>query len=454
MTRLLRCVLLVILLSWSGVLSAEPPAWQAGIAKAKITPDKPLWLAGYASRTRPAEGTLHDLWIKVLALQSSDGHRAVVVTSDLLGFPKNIADKICQQIQASCGLERSQIMLTCSHTHSGPVLDSALSDCYPLDDAQRALIDAYSRTLEQTVAATVVKALADLRPATLWTGVGKANFAANRRNNREPEAAKLLERGAPLKGPVDHAVPVLVIRSSEGRLRAMVFGYACHNTTLCLYEWCGDYAGFAQIALEQKHPEALAMFWEGCGADQNPMPRRSVALCQKYGEELAKSVDEVITGPLTVIPAGLKTTFATVDLGLQPLPSQAELQAKAAGNNYSARWAKRMLALIAGQQPLPKSYPYPVQVWRLGPTQLWIALGGEVVVDYALKLKAQYGPQTWVTGYANNVMAYIPSRRVWEEGGYEQGAFEVYGMSSRGWTGDIEQQAMRGVDRLVQQLGK
>ena len=86
-----------------------------------------------------------------------------------------------------------------------------------------------------------------------------------------------------------------------GKLRAVVFGYACHNTTLSFYQWCGDYAGFAQAYLQEKHPEALALFWIGCGADANPLPRNKLELCEKYGRELAEAVERVLNGRLTPI---------------------------------------------------------------------------------------------------------------------------------------------------------
>lgn len=446
--------LALVALPLIGNLQADPPGWKAGVAKVNITPEKPLWLAGYSSRTRAAEGTVHALWIKVLALEAPNRQRAVIVTSDLLGFPKAMADKICEGLHRQCGLERAEIMLTCSHTHSGPVLGSALFDCYPLDAPQRALIAEYTSALEKKVVATVAQALAAMTPAALSTGTGEAAFAVNRRNNREPDVLKLRESGSPLKGPVDHSVPVLAVKDLDGKLRAVVFGYACHNTTLCDYQWCGDYAGFAQVNVEQKHPEALAMFYIGCGADQNPIPRRSQELAQNYGAILSAAVEEVLGKSMQPVAPELKTAFATVDLTLQPLPAESELRAMAKANNYRARWATRMLDLLAQKQPLPTSYPYPIQAWKLGKDQRWIALGGEVVVDYALKLKTQYGAQTWVAGYANDVMSYIPSRRVWDEGGYEQGAFEVYGMPAKGWTADVEEKVLRGVGQLVGQLDR
>ena len=72
----------------------------------------------------------------------------------------------------------------------------------------------------------------------------------------------------------------------------MPFGYACHPTVLDGYEWSGDYPGFAQIELEKSYPGTVAMFFQGTGADMNPLPRRTVPLAQQYGEELAAAVQE------------------------------------------------------------------------------------------------------------------------------------------------------------------
>jgi hypothetical protein len=441
----------LVLVAASSLLAAET-TWKVGLTKAKITPEEPLWLAGYGGRDRPAEGTLHDLWIKVLALEDADGHRAVVLTSDLLGFPKNMYDHICAELKTRCDLDRSQVMLTASHTHTGPVLKDALYDIYPLDDDQRAKIVRYSLELNKTVVDTVADALEGMSAGTLWAGEGTAEFAVNRRNNREPQISELRKKGMPLKGPVDHGVAVLSVRAPDESLRAVVFGYACHATTLSFYQWSGDYPGFAQIALEQSHPGALAMFHAGCGADQNPLPRRTVEFCQKYGEMLAAGVEDVLEKPMRPVAPRVQTAIEILDLDFERLLTRHDLEAALKKGRYYARRAKRLLEKLERGEPFITSYPYPVQVWKLGDDQLWIVLGGEVVVDYSLRFKSTYGPTTWVTGYANDVMSYIPSRRVWEEGGYESGAFFVYGLPTDRWAPEIEDRIAACVQRLVDKL--
>jgi hypothetical protein len=443
--------LLVLGLGLVPAAGQESATWKLGTAQAKITPQEPLWLAGYGGRDRPSEGTLHDLWVKALAVEAPDGGRAVVVTTDLLGLPKGLADRTCSELSKRCRLERSQIMLTSSHTHCGPVLQASLSDCYPLErfPEQPARIEAYSAGLVVKVVDTAANALAATQPGTLWAGQGQTDFAVNRRNNPELKVAEMRQRGEALRGPVEHSVPVLAARASDGALRAVVFGYACHNTTLSFYQWCGDYSGFAQLDLQARHPGALAMFHMGCGSDQNPLPRRTVELCQKYGLMLAGAVDEVLAKSLRPLQGRIRTAFEVLDLPFGEQPTRDKLEDMAKKKGYAARWARRLLGDLDAGRPWAKSYPYPVQVWKLGGDQLWIVLGGEVVVDYAIRFKGHYGPRTWVTGYANDVMSYIPSHRIWEEGRYEAGAFSVYGLSAERWCEDIEDRIAACVERLV-----
>jgi len=101
---------------------------------------------------------------------------------------------------------------------------------------------------------------------------------------------------------------------------------------------------------------------------------------------------------------------------------------------------------------LPKTYPYPIGLWRLGDTIHWLTLGGEVVIDYPLKFKETFGPSLWVAGYSHDVMGYIPSRRVWEEGGYEGGGSMIYYGQPARWSSQVEDHIEEAVAALMQGL--
>ena len=438
------------------------PGWKAGTARTIITPTQPVWLAGYAGRNKPAEGKVTELWLKVLALEDAEGRRAVVLTCDTLGIPQSIYRNTCAALKQKFSLAPEQILFSASHTHCGPVLRGALYDIYPLNDQQRGFIEEYSTQFETQIIETVGKAITDLAPAQLASGQGTTAFAVNRRNNPEGSVPKLIEQGA-LKGPVDHAVPVLAVSSPDGKLKAVLFGYACHNTTMSFNQWSGDYAGFAQMALEHSHTNATAMFFMGCGGDQNPLPRRQLELAQRYGQMLASAVEEVLLAPPQALPPKLVTKMEMIPLHLGAAPTEAELKAMAAGENVTnKRWATRLLGEMKAGQPFIREYPFPLQAWKLGDRQLLLTLGGEPVVDYALKFKKEFGATTWIAGYCNDVMTYIPSLRVLREDipplaekrwGYEgHQAMLVYGLPAERWAEDVEDLITDGARRLVRAI--
>lgn len=456
MFRGLRLTLLLFALNLPApAWGAEPDSttWRAGAARTKITPDHMIWMSGYGNRNQPAQAKLTELWAKALALQDPSGHQALVITLDLVGIDRDLSGSICKQIEAQLGLQRHQVAICTSHTHTGPALPNNLRVLHYLqvDKAQQQLLDAYATELVQRVVSTAQAAVAALEPSELSWGSGRATFAVNRRENSESGVPTQRLQGG-LKGPLDHDVPVLAVRNAEGTLKSVLFGYACHATVLSFYKWSGDYPGFAQIELEQNHPGCVALFWAGCGADQNPLPRRTVALARHYGRRLADAVDTILlTSQMHPVTGKLETSYREIDLALAKLPSEKMLKTEAmSSNRFVATRARMLLANLAQGQPLPKTYPYPVSVWKLGNEVQFIALGGEVVVDFAIRLKAELsGVRTWVAGYANDVMAYIPSRRVLREGGYEGASAMVYYGLPGVWSEEVEK---RIVDEVQHQL--
>jgi hypothetical protein len=449
----------IIAVSWSSailslalIFTLDGPAWagwRAGMSREAITPKEPMWMAGYAARKHPSEGVEHDLWAKTLALQDPAGKTAVLVTLDVCGISRDLSDRIKGAIEARHGLKREQMVLACSHTHCGPVVGNNLITMYPLDDAQRARIADYTRFLEGAVENAVDRALRHLEDVSLSWETGRCDFAVNRRNNKEKDVPGLRERLS-LAGPVDHDVPVLRLRSAEGKVRAIVFSYACHCTVLDYYKLCGDYAGFAQIDLERRFPGSQAMFVAGCGGDQNPIPRRSLKLASDYGDQLAASVSRVVEAPMRSIDGPLRTAYQEIDLAFAALPSREQISKDATSSDFSiASRAKHLLRKLETQGKLAADYPYPVCAWGLDDLS-WVFLGGEVTVDYALRIKRNAGgSHTWVAAYCNDVMAYIPSLRVLKEGGYEGATSMIYYALPTIWSERVEEDIVAAVGRVL-----
>jgi hypothetical protein len=453
------CPSVLACLFWLALTTASPAGdWKAGTARAKITPQHPMPLSGFAFRgSKHSEGTLTELWAKALVLEDAEGHRGALVTLDLLGVDRGLSQAICQEIQEQQKWNRSQIAICPSHTHTGPVVKTRLSPTQELrfgTENQR-LIGDYVEQLKPVIVGIVAEATSRLKPAELSYGGGQSTVAVNRRENKPKEVPALRSEGR-LKGPSDYDVPVLVVRQ-EGKPAAIVFGYACHNTVLSSLEWSGDYAGFAQLNLERANPGCQAMYWAGCGGDQDPLPRGTVEQARDYGDQVAKAVQEVVDNSLTPIDARLSTRYQEIDLPLGELPTREKLERDTKSNDkYIAARAELLLRQLDNGQPLRTSYPYPVGVWKFGNAVTFVLLGGEPVVDYALRLKtdsqlAAGGTRIWCAGYANDVMAYIPSKRVLLEGGYEGAEAMVHYGFPAAWAPEVEEIITKAVQDLSAQ---
>ncbi len=399
--------------------AADSPgaAWKAGAAAVKITPEKLMWMAGYATRTKPAEGVAQDLYAKALVLEDGAGRRLVIVTFDLVGIPRALRDVLAEALETAHHVRPESLLLNASHTHCGPELRVTPSMLGSDDDERTRQRQEYIGQLKAGVVDVVGRAIAQLAPARVDYLHARAGFAMNRRR----PTPKGFSNAPNADGPVDQDVPVLRVTDPEGKqLRALLFGYACHNTTLSFYEFCGDYAGFAQQYLEEGHPGTVALFMSGCSGDQNPYPRGTIELCRQHGRTLATAVLAALQTVPRPISGALDVSYGEVELDFAPLPARDELaQLEASGNASEKRRATRLLKQLSEPGGVKMTYSYPIQVVHFGHSLTLVALAGETVVDYSLRLKRALPGPVWVAGYSNDVFSYVPSRRVLEEGGYE-----------------------------------
>lgn len=425
--------------------------YKAGLAKVVITPDKPTWMAGYASRNKPSTGKIQDLFAKALAITDSGGNRVVIVTTDLLGLPGALTSEISEHANKSYGLKRGQILFNSSHTHTGPVLHGSLAGAYDLDPVQSKAVADYTQQLKTKLIKLIGDAIKDSSPAKLSFGRGSAQFAMNRREKRPNGTIAI---GVNREGPVDKEVPVLKVESADGRLRGIMFGYACHNTTLTgeFYEFSGDYAGFAQEAVEKAHPGTLTLFVAGCGADINPYPRSKLDVAQQHGDELAKSVDQVLADSMPTVSGQIKSMIGGVMIPFATTPTREEWQARLKDeNSFRRHHAERWLAKLERDGKIMSEYPYTIQILQIGDLKM-VALAGEVVTDYSLRLKKELGGNTWVAGYSNDLCSYIPSARMYDEGGYEVVDSMIYYDLPGPYTPAIEEKIIGKVHELDKQL--
>lgn len=422
----------------------------AGVARVNITPPVPFYLSGYAARTNPAGAVRTDLWAKALALQDRNGTRAVFVTADLIALPGDVTEVVARRVMRRHGLRRSQLLFNASHTHSGPFVWSNLRVMFHFAPGEKARVLDYTAQLADKLTELVDAALADLSPATLSCGHGNAGFAINR---RQPVPTGVIIGQNPA-GPVDHDVPVLKVASLQGGLRAVLFGYACHNTTCPMsLEVDADYAGAAQRALEAAHPGATALFMILCGGDQNPHPRGSMDWVEKHGAELAAAVARVLAGEMKPVRGPIRTAFTVTALEFAPhTREQFEAEAKDA-HPFKRRRAEFVLAGYDRGRP-PRAIDCPIQAVRFGKDLAFLGLGGEVVVDYALRARREFaGENLVVAGYCNDVMCYVPSRRVLREGGYEAVDSMIYYGRPGPFAENVEERIFAAAHKVLKQVG-
>lgn len=445
----------------TGSAAAAAPAtdWKAGVARVDTTPTAPVRMAGYASRTSPSRGVAHPLNAKALALVDGQGSRVVFVTCDIIAFRRTFTNRVAERVRTRYGLPRENLVLLASHNHAGPALvepvDATGERTPPREGFENNAT--YTKELEDKLVDLVGSALGKTEPATLSYGVGRAHFTLNR---REP-TGKGIKLGKNPAGPVDESVPILRVQNADGKPLALLFGYACHNTTLRpdMMEIAADYAGYAQDRVEADQPGALALFMMGCGGDADPHPFGTLDMSRDHGEELAQAVKFVVDHPAwwTTLSGPLRTAYAETTLHFAGPTDRASYERLLSDPNASRRrYAERMIETIDRGKPIRSEYPYySVHAFALGDQLTLVALSGEVVVDYALRLQRELGgtgKALWVAAYANDVVGYIPSVRVLREGGYEP-IDSFYGSTwALPWAEDVEETVVKAAHGVVERV--
>jgi neutral ceramidase len=202
----------------------------------------------------------------------------------------------------------------------------------------------------------------------------------------------------------------------------VLFGYACHCTTLGgeFNKICAEWTGYACDEIEQQFPGALAVAIIGCGADANPEPRRGLEDAKEHGLSAAHEVDRLAKSELSPLPGQLSARLRKIELPLEPPPDRATLERRAKLAGSEGFLARTLIQRLDRGEQLATKVPYSVQTWCFGDEMAMVFLAGEVVVDYALRLKWEIDQKRlWVVAYSNDVPCYIPSRRILSEGGYE-----------------------------------
>ena len=398
-------------------LSDAVAPMRAGIATVDVTPTFPVRLNGFGNRTRESQGVRQPLFIKALAIGTTDADTVIILTADTLGIPADLTNRIAARLSEDLKLPRERLAVCASHTHSGPMIRNCANTLFgkPIPEAEWQRILQYTEYLEACLVKAAIQAWNNRQPAQIAWGLGQLEFAFNRRTPG---------------GPVDHDLPVLAIHSPDGHLKAVFANYACHCVTLSDDLISGDWAGYAMEHIQRLHPGCEAAIAIGCGADSNPRggvlgDRADTA--SSLGLELAEAVSKVLRSELQPITQPPRAQLDFFPLPLAPLPSIETWQSRAQQQNAMGYHASVQLQRLASGEKLRDHIDYSVQTFSFGNDLSMVFLPGEVVVDYSLRLKRELdADRLWINAYSNDCPGYVPSERILSEGGYEGGSAMVY----------------------------
>lgn len=454
----------VIIATVLAALAADLPSqgaetgWEAGAASIVITPEQPMYLEGYVP-AKIASEKVHDVYAKALALSDPAGNRVVIVTADLIGYDYGFTAGIAEEVKKKFGLPREAILFNASHTHSGPAIFPAeWQRIYGYTPEEVEKVTAYIGWARERFVRVIGDALSGMKPAVVsFASAQPVPFAMSR---RFPTETGISYHSTPATqypgGSRDDTVPVLRVSSPDGKVRAVLFGYACHPITMSFDKFCGDYPGFAQRYIEEAYPGAVALFMQGCGGELVPNARYQIEYAMGHGRALFDAVKSALEGPQTPVTGPLACAYTETTLNLQPAPDRKTLEEQAKSDNAVIRnKAAFLLETLDKNGKIESSIRCPLQAIRFGKELLLVGISGETVVEYAAALKSENLTQfTWVAGYCNYVYAYLPTWRILKEGGYEGGEAIRYTPFSGPFLDDVETRVLAGAREVVKKVSE
>jgi hypothetical protein len=294
----------------------------------------------------------------------------------------------------------------------------------------------------------VLAALDRREPMQLEWAQGSATFGGNRRVIRDGKWAGF---GFQRNAPVDHSMPVLAARDGRGKVRAVWANYACHCTTVGSRNRVGgDWAGFANQWMEKEFVGAVSLMTIGCGADVGPQPSGSLQNAEEHGRSIAAEAKRLLTDGSISLGGVPSVVSRRIQLPLTKPKPREHWQAQLKSGGFDHQLAKAMLAKLDMQGSIPTEISYPLSVWKFGDELAMVFLAGEVVVDYAVRLKRELDwSRLWINAWVNDMPGYIPSRRVLEEGGYEADFSQVYYEQPGRYDPDVEDILVQAVRELA-----
>jgi hypothetical protein len=414
------------------------PAYSAelrvGAAAVPITPPVGTPMAGYYS-ARGAEGVHDDLHAKAIVLEAG-GRSAALVVLDLISTPRDLVEEARREIERTTRMHGSDVMISATHTHTGPILDrkSAFG-------GQSERVKEYLDGLPAKIAEAVRQAESRLAPATVHAASGhEASIAFNRRYHMKDgtvgwNPGKQNPNILKPAGTIDPEVPVVFFVSTAGKPLATYVNYAVHLDNIGAPRISADLPfTLARCLADFQGPEMVTLFSAGCCGDVNHIdvrwrePQRGFGNPARMGTILAGEVLRTWPKLKPVHASDIRVKSATVRLALPEISESDQAKARDIIARVADPKAPRpsFLEMVAAfktrdvteRQGRPQEVE--VQVIAIGNEVAWVSLPGEIFTELGLAIKQDSPfPRTIIAELANGAIGYIPARRAYSQGNYE-----------------------------------
>jgi hypothetical protein len=417
---------------------------KVGTAQIDITPKPGVELSGFAARVQPSTGVVDPLFAKALYL--ADGSERVLwVHCDLVGFDREIVQEFRAWTQQRFGLAAGQVMLSATHTHSGPCTIH-LQECGRYDPA-------YVKLLQGRLREAAEAALGQTEDCELVTTEGHLDLALDRRQ----QASK----------HTDPRVAALGFRRSDGAFKAVVVNYAMHPVALgsSNRQISADMPGQAALRLSRQLPgnPAVLITNGACGNLNPPAENVPFAQIEAWGGQIADAIAARLaqTPPtphaaFRVIARIFPLPLDVLDVaGIEAFARKALQDAKSLaewGDKYRRTVEHWRATLVAAAQAGRAVDHRDAELFalRLGDVIL-LGANAEVFSEFTDWLRAGVEQKVYVIGYANGHMGYLPTQAAYAEGGYEVEVAHLFYGGFRPKAGGLELLA-REAKALLKQI--
>ena len=389
----------------------------AGAAQVDITPQPGVELSGFAARTQPSVGVLDSLYARGLYVEDG-GSRLLWLHADLIALEREFVLDLRRRIRQEFGLASSQVMVSATHTHSGPAtIHLQEAGTYDAD---------YVQSLREPLIETARSAVANAEPCDLAAAENRLDLAIDRRRSDRQVAR-------PPDAPLH--VGALGFRRDDGTFVAALVNYPMHAVALgpANRQISADVPGQAAATLSALLPgNPVVLVTNGACGNLNP-PAENVpfAQVQAWGRQVADAILAPLLNARPMKRPPIRTAARIVPLPLDTL-SADEIDAYASrvltDAASLAEWGDKFRRAVENWRQTMAAAVRRGQAVRHGDAELFavrfgrvvmIGLNAEVFSEFADRLRARAGRTVYVVGYANGDLGYIPTEAAYAEGGYE-----------------------------------